>query len=719
MSNDWREETYRYTDRSARGAHSADAPRHGGRDAYRAQNAADDPYRSPRADAASRTSAAGYGAYRAPSYSDASAGYDPRRTASRTAHDPYRQPYQSAPNEAYRPTYRPTYSAQPSDRGAYFDDYRGADAYRDPYAPSYREPSFRDAVRPSAYDRYDYGYRPTNGNLYTPPAPNMSDAPRYRAPMSEEAAPTYRPAARYAPPTAREASPRETAGYGGYRTQTSAPRHASPAPAYSAQPADQSERRTQGFGAYRAQSSEPLPAQEAKSVREPEGFGGYRAEPAPESRPAPRASELPLEEKKGAAPETQDEPIVRPRRAIAPPAQNSRTLNASRPAHSADAMQNTSRTPRVPSQDAMQNTSRTPRVSSQDAMQNTSRTPRVPAQEPQKKEPAMDSEKRLERMRRAGEAALRAQGYQEEDANAFMNTGMINLDAVLGGLNEDGVDPVLSAQQTARMAVIRQAQLDAPLEQPPQVKGTHSRPGYDASVPPEKKKKRVLRGIVEWVAMLAAAVAVAFLLRTYIFSFYRVQGPSMQPTLYTGELLFVNKIGYRVGDIERFDVVVCHYPGGDEYYVKRVIALPGDTVRIDKGTVYVNDEALSEEYVVNHDTSSMAEVTVAEDSYMVFGDNRVDSMDSRSIGAIGRDAIVGRAVAVTWPLGKISTISRIDDTAAEPGQTPATSEKPAPSETEKADKIEQTDEADNTEESTVAASEEPEATNLSEVPADN
>ena len=689
MSNDWREETYRYTDRSARGAHSADAPRHGGRDAYRAQNAADDPYRSPRADAASRTSAAGYGAYRAPSYSDASAGYDPRRTASRTAHDPYRQPYQGAPNEAYRPTYRPTYSAQPSDRGAYFDDYRGADAYRDPYAPSYREPSFRDAVRPSAYDRYDYGYRPTNGNLYTPPAPNMSDAPRYRAPVSEEAAPTYRPAARYAPPTAREASPRETAGYGGYRTQTSAPRHASPAPAYSAQPADQSERRTQGFGAYRAQSSEPLPTQEAKSAREPEGFGGYRAEPAPESRPAPRASELPLEEKKGAVPETQDEPIVRPRRAIAPPTQNSRTLNASRPAHSAD------------------------------AMQNTSRTARVPAQEPQKKEPAMDSEKRLERMRRAGEAALRAQGYQEEDANAFMNTGMINLDAVLGGLNEDGVDPVLSAQQTARMAVIRQAQLDAPLEQPPQVKGTHSRPGYDASVPPEKKKKRVLRGIVEWVAMLAAAVAVAFLLRTYIFSFYRVQGPSMQPTLYTGELLFVNKIGYRVGDIERFDVVVCHYPGGDEYYVKRVIALPGDTVRIDKGTVYVNDEALSEEYVVNHDTSSMAEVTVAEDSYMVFGDNRVDSMDSRSIGAIGRDAIVGRAVAVTWPLGKISTISRIDDTAAEPGQTPATSEKPAPSETEKADKIEKTDESDNTEGSTVAASEEPEATNLSQVPADN
>ena len=92
---------------------------------------------------------------------------------------------------------------------------------------------------------------------------------------------------------------------------------------------------------------------------------------------------------------------------------------------------------------------------------------------------------------------------------------------------------------------------------------------------------------------------------------------------------------------------------------------------------------------------------------------------SRSIGAIGRDAIVGRAVAVTWPLGKISTISRIDDTAAEPGQTPAPSEKPAPSEREKADKIEKTDEADNTEEATDAASEEPEATNLSEVPADN
>lgn len=280
-----------------------------------------------------------------------------------------------------------------------------------------------------------------------------------------------------------------------------------------------------------------------------------------------------------------------------------------------------------------------------------------------------DVQERLTRMRMAGEAALRAQGYEEEDAKAFMDTGMINLDAALGNLNEDGVDPALSAQQTARMAVIRQAQMDAPLQQPSRVKGTHSRPGYEAQPDGKGTKggKRRWRGAVEWAVTLAAAVIVALLLRTFVVSFYRVLGPSMQPTFYTDERLLVDKISYHFGEIRRFDVVVCHYPGSDDYYVKRVIALPGDTIWIDEGVVYVNGEELEEPYVVNRDDTSMPETVVPADSYMVFGDNRADSMDSRSIGAISRDAIVGRAVAVTWPISRIQGIERIEDTAPAAG----------------------------------------------------
>lgn len=296
---------------------------------------------------------------------------------------------------------------------------------------------------------------------------------------------------------------------------------------------------------------------------------------------------------------------------------------------------------------------------------NAPQTPQPPRAARAGEKAADDSRAKLERMRRAGEEALRAQGYQQQDANDFMNTGMMHLDAALGELNEEGVDPVLSAQQTARMAVIRQAQMDAPLEQPTHVKGVHSRPGYEADQHAEgKKKKSAWRGVIEWVAILAAAVGVAFLLRTYVISFYRVQGPSMQPTLYTGERLFVNKIGYRFAEVERFDIVVCHYPGAQEYYVKRVVALPGDTVSVENGVVYINGEALEEEYVVNRDQANMAETVVPEDCYMVFGDNRANSMDSRSIGAIERDAIVGRAVAVTWPLDRLQVLKRAEDAAA-------------------------------------------------------
>lgn len=298
---------------------------------------------------------------------------------------------------------------------------------------------------------------------------------------------------------------------------------------------------------------------------------------------------------------------------------------------------------------------------------NTTRRPASRPVDGQQESLSDDMNSRLERMRQAGEAALRAQGYQQEDATAFMNTGMINLDAVIGSMEEGGVDPVISAQQTARMAVIRQAQKDAPLQQPttPAQRAQNSRPGYSANkeegTHEEQRKRSIWKSIIEWVVLLAFAIGAAFLLRAYVVSFYLVQGTSMEPTFYTGQRLLVNKIGYTIGDIERFDTVVCHYPNSDNYYVKRVIGLPGDVVSIDAGQVYVNGQALDEEYVVNKDQTGMQEMTVAEGMYLVFGDNRVDSLDSRSIGAIEEDAIVGRVIAVTWPIRDFEGVKRIED----------------------------------------------------------
>ena len=282
---------------------------------------------------------------------------------------------------------------------------------------------------------------------------------------------------------------------------------------------------------------------------------------------------------------------------------------------------------------------------------------------PRTRQAPQDQNARLERMRMAGEAALRAQGYKEEDVNLFMNTGRVHVPSG-APLNEGGVDPIISAQQTARMAIIKQAQLDASSASADKFSAPsgHSRPGYGAEeIEDDTGKKSVGRSVLEWVLLLALAAGVALLIRTYVAGFYRVLGTSMTPTLSTGERVLVDKIGYVIGDIDRFDIVVCHYPNSDEYYVKRVIALPGETISITKGTVFINGQALKEDYVHFSDDTSMSETVVAAGSYMVMGDNRVDSYDSRDIGAISRKMIVGRVAAVAWPVSDWKSVARLEE----------------------------------------------------------
>jgi len=132
----------------------------------------------------------------------------------------------------------------------------------------------------------------------------------------------------------------------------------------------------------------------------------------------------------------------------------------------------------------------------------------------------------------------------------------------------------------------------------------------------------------------------------------RVDGTSMEPNLMNGEYLIVSKVSYLLSQPKRGDIIVfpSPYPGENNEFIKRVIGLPGETVSIVDGTVYINGVALSEPYVVNHDQSNMAPVTVPDGEYFVLGDNRPVSLDSRYGWFVSRGEIVGKAWLCYWPL---------------------------------------------------------------------
>ena len=196
----------------------------------------------------------------------------------------------------------------------------------------------------------------------------------------------------------------------------------------------------------------------------------------------------------------------------------------------------------------------------------------------------------------------------------------------------------------------------------------------------EKEKKPLGREILEWVITILAAVAIALLIRTFIFEPVRVDGHSMDDTLDDGEIMFVSKLGYasfdwfggRVacfGDPNRFDVVICRYPNrGSTNFVKRVVGLPGDTVALVDGYLYINGERYDEPYIndayrTGH-LSYYPETTLGENQYFVMGDHRNNSNDSRSIGPIDRTMIVGHAVQVVFPFNAFRSIaSGMNETA--------------------------------------------------------
>jgi len=159
-------------------------------------------------------------------------------------------------------------------------------------------------------------------------------------------------------------------------------------------------------------------------------------------------------------------------------------------------------------------------------------------------------------------------------------------------------------------------------------------------------------GLGLWVRDLLVSAAASIFIIAFLYQPVRVEGTSMLPRLEDQDRLFINKFVYHFTSIERGDVVVFHYPRDPEKsYIKRVIAVPGDRLEIDNGTVWVNGKRQIENYVPREyrDSRTFPEIVVPEDSYFMMGDHRSISSDSREFGPVARSLIYGKAVFVYWP----------------------------------------------------------------------
>ncbi len=178
----------------------------------------------------------------------------------------------------------------------------------------------------------------------------------------------------------------------------------------------------------------------------------------------------------------------------------------------------------------------------------------------------------------------------------------------------------------------------------------------------EEQEKNLTLGqeILQMSIYLLIVLCLMFLVIHYVGQRTKVQGGSMQPTLHDGDNLIVDKLTYRFSEPKRFDIIVFPYEYKDKtYYIKRIIGLPGETVRIDTdGNIYINGEILNEDYgaeTILDPGRAVTEITLAGDEYFVLGDNRNNSSDSRdpSVGNIRRSRIIGKAWVRIWPLKDI------------------------------------------------------------------
>jgi signal peptidase I len=192
----------------------------------------------------------------------------------------------------------------------------------------------------------------------------------------------------------------------------------------------------------------------------------------------------------------------------------------------------------------------------------------------------------------------------------------------------------------------------------PEAKSSPSEPRAAAAPAPIPESGN-LRALRTWVRDLILAFLVLFLTGLFLYQPVKVEGGSMEPGLEDQERIFINKLVYRFESIERGDIIVFRYPRDTrKSFIKRVIGVPGDRIRISYGHVYVNGEELSEPYVPPdyQDARSFSEIIVPNNAYFVLGDHRSMSNDSREFGPVMRSYVYGKAVFGYWPMEKLGVV---------------------------------------------------------------
>ncbi len=172
-----------------------------------------------------------------------------------------------------------------------------------------------------------------------------------------------------------------------------------------------------------------------------------------------------------------------------------------------------------------------------------------------------------------------------------------------------------------------------------------------------------VKEIISTIVYLAVIFVLTFLFITFVAQRTEVSGSSMEPTLQDADSLIVDKLSYRFRDPERFEIVIFPYQYGDkQYFIKRVIGLPGEEVQIDlDGNIYINGELLSEQYgaeIIIDPGRAIEPVVLGENEYFVMGDNRNHSMDSRdpAVGNINKKDLLGKALFRIFPFSSFGGI---------------------------------------------------------------
>ena len=203
----------------------------------------------------------------------------------------------------------------------------------------------------------------------------------------------------------------------------------------------------------------------------------------------------------------------------------------------------------------------------------------------------------------------------------------------------------------------------------PPARGPHDQ---EAEEPPPERASRALPAVIEWLVVLVCALGLALLLRAFLVEVFVIPSGSMEPTLMVDNRVVVYKLGYRLHDVNRGDVVVFDNPGpsaGIDDLIKRVVAVGGDTFEIRDGSVYIGGERLEEPYLAAGEaTFPKAPIpgclneadpllcVVPEGKVLVLGDSREDSRDSRFFGPVDVDSVVGRAFMKIWPPNDIGGV---------------------------------------------------------------